>query len=156
MIDLFSSEHIGYKDIALRRLEIKTLRRKRKTFDLMETSMESLTLTTLSEAINTLSKRFKLGKNKKKRRRRKLKSPELRTPPRKKKSKRRRHKSSSRYTGVSYNKAAQKWTARLHKPGSKEKTYLGIYETEEDAAREVAKCAKKWGKALRVCILGSI
>jgi len=59
----------------------------------------------------------------------------------------RRH--SSKYTGVSYQKKARKWTARLTKPGSGRKEYLGLFETEEEAALKVLQMAQQWGKELR-------
>lgn len=61
-------------------------------------------------------------------------------------------KPSSKYTGVCFNKNARKWTARLQKPGDKEKTYLGIYATEEEAALVVLRYAKMWDKKLRCSI----
>lgn len=58
-------------------------------------------------------------------------------------------KHSSKYTGVSYQKKARKWTARLTKPGSGRKEYLGLFDTEEEAALKVLQMAQQWGKELR-------
>lgn len=59
---------------------------------------------------------------------------------------------SSKYTGVSFQKKARKWTARLTKPGSGRKEYLGLFETEEEAALKVLQMAQQWGKELRTFI----
>jgi len=56
---------------------------------------------------------------------------------------------SSKYTGVSFQKKARKWSARLTKPGSGRKEYLGLFDTEEEAALKVLQMAQQWGKKLR-------
>lgn len=71
------------------------------------------------------------------------------------KTKKNKRKPTSQYTGVCYNKLARKWTARLQKPGDKEKTYLGIYDHELEAALVVQHVATKWGKKLR-CSVGQV
>jgi len=42
---------------------------------------------------------------------------------------------SSRFTGVYWSKATKKWQAALHVPGEKKQHYLGVFASEEAAAR---------------------
>ena len=50
-------------------------------------------------------------------------------------------KSSSKYAGVSWHKASQKWRARIHINGKE--NYLGLYKTQKEASKAYQKELKE-------------